>query len=136
MLLYKNEKKQLDLAKIIIEIPLNKLSNEDFPTDFICRVKQEKGYDKVKFIVDSNTGKILNEGFPKNLNLYIKQKVKDRGIYTLLDSNDNELFKIEDYVPDFLPNEYGDYIELQIENGFITNWIKHENIYLENYIED
>ena len=132
MLLYKNEQKQLDLAKIIIEIPLNKLSNEYFPNDFICRVKQEKGYDKVKFIVDSNTGKILNEGFPTNLNLHIKQKVRDSGIYTLLDSNDNELFKIEDYVPNFLPNEYGDYINLKIENGLITNWIKNKSICLEN----
>lgn len=132
MLIYANETKLLNLSKVLIDIPV-RYGNEEIPNDFPCRFKQDNDYDRIKLVVDSNTGRILNKDFPVDFKFEIDTKVCDEGIYILLDANDNELFKIKDYVPDFLPNEYGDYINLKIENGFITNWIKeNKTIYIEN----
>jgi len=47
-------------------------------------------------------------------------KVVDTGVYTLITKDDR--LTIYDYVPDCIPNEYGDYIDLDVKDGKVTNW--------------
>ncbi len=52
-------------------------------------------------------------------------KLRDEGTYTFHDSDGNCLLEVDsEYVPDFFPNESGDYIELiiDVETGQIRDW--------------
>ena len=57
-------------------------------------------------------------------NLYCK--VCDAGVYTLFDEDGQTIAIRAGYVPHgIVPGEYGDYIDLKInEQGIITNWPK------------
>lgn len=46
-----------------------------------------------------------------------RTKVCDTGTYALLDDNYNVIKKIQDYVPAIIPNDYGDYINLNFDGG-------------------
>lgn len=75
----------------------------------------------LKVVFDS--GEVV--GWPKaqdwNLDIYLK--VVDTGTYRLLDPDGNILSEIQDYVPRLVPNEFGDYVDLKInDDGFIDNW--------------
>jgi len=99
-----------------------------------------------KAYIDIDTGYILNWTTDKNFSEFknivgsdkiykLFLKVVDRGIYKILDSNFKVLFEINDYVPNFIPNEFGDYVDLKIEvdTGKIINFNK--NMLLEYNFE-
>jgi hypothetical protein len=93
--------------------------NEDMPFDFPHR-KNDNLWD---IVVDLDTGIIRN--WPK-LAAEVFMKVVDGGSYYLFDACGNQLAAIEeDYVPDCIPQQYGDYINFNIkENGKIEGWEK------------
>lgn len=81
----------------------------------------------IELLIDYKTGKILNE--EKNINYYLHLKVCDEGEYFLLDENKKEIFKKDSYIPNCIPNLYGDYIELDIKDNIIKNWKVDYNFY-------
>jgi len=72
--------------------------------------------------IDIESGKILDWEQGKTLDFYLK--VVDMGFYYLLSPDKETVGSIlGDYVPDCLPQEYGDYVDFEInESGFIANW--------------
>ncbi|MEH6451314.1 MAG: hypothetical protein V7765_21815 [Oleispira sp.] len=65
-------------------------------------------------VYDIESGVI--DGWPKDECLEIHEKVCDGGSYYLLDKDGNELSSIiENYVPDCVNNEYGDYLIISID---------------------
>ena len=74
--------------------------------------------------IDIESGRIVHWEQGKTLNFYLK--VVDMGFYYLLSSSGEVVASIlGDYVPDCLPQEYGDYVDFEIdESGLITNWKK------------
>ncbi|MCK9415515.1 hypothetical protein M0Q97_02515 [Candidatus Dojkabacteria bacterium] len=114
--------KEINIKKVRIEAAITH-GDDEIPYDFPLR----KG-DMWIATIDIDEGKILNWTGGKE-HLFIK--VCDMGSYYLLDENDNEvIIKEEDYVPnDLIPGEYGDYIDLYInETGTITNWYSQPSL--------
>ena len=60
-------------------------------------------------------------------------KISDHFSASLLDKNGNSIGEYSGYVPDFIPNEYGDYltIKVDVESGRIINWKRPTNEELE-----
>jgi len=107
------------VSVIEVDVPV-RYGTEDIPSDFPLRVG-----DRWKAFIDLKTGQISDWPKGKSGNLYMK--VVDEGTYTLWDDDGKVVKKIEDcYVPNTLiPGEYGDYIDLKInDEGIITNWKK------------
>lgn len=75
-------------------------------------------------VVDVETGRI--QDWNRSGEFSLCDKVRDQGTYELLSPSGSVVGRIEEnYVPNRLvPGEYGDYIELQIKDGVITNWPK------------
>lgn len=76
-------------------------------------------------VININTGQICNfVAQNKETALYIK--ASDNGEYGLHSKNMKCLRRFRGYVPNkLLPGEFGDYIELNVnETGLITNWLK------------
>jgi len=97
-------------------------ADDDMPTNFPLLNKSQW-----KATVEVDTGKII--GWPEGEERHMHIKVCDAGIYTLLDSNLKELSKIDGYVPRIVPNEYGDYIVMDIDkNGYIKQWNKKPDV--------
>lgn len=102
---------------------------EEIPNNFPGRTGQVWVAD---ILID--TGEILN--WPKGrAKESIHLTVKDGGVYILLgpiteEPCIKEHARLEDgYVPHCLiPGKYGDTIEIDIENGIITNWPKQPNL--------
>lgn len=114
---------EVDVKFVVIDVPV-KYDEEDMPNDFPFR-----SGDQWRIVVDIETGKI--QGWPKGVIGDLYMKVTDGGSYILQDAQNSELACIvEDYVPHgVVPGEYGDYIELDIdENGIITNWPKEPDV--------
>lgn len=116
----------IEIKSILLDLPI-RYDDEDIPFDFPCRVAgsnlNSDNYDRLKLLIDINTGEILTPEFPKDFKYKIDtMKVCDEGIYILYGNQDQEIARHECYVPRCVPNEYGDYVNLDIENGFITNW--------------
>ena len=87
------------------------------------------GVLRLHVIID--TGEIINWPKGKGWSLDVSLKVTDTGIYTLLDRfGDNVGGISQNYVPHgLIPGEYGDYVDLKInDQGFITNWPKEPNV--------
>jgi hypothetical protein len=113
----------VDVARVEITVPV-RYDEEDMPNDYPFRHG-----DVWKIIVDANTGEIRD--FPKDAkydkDLYMK--VCDEGTYVLKSASGFDLFADPNhYVPAFVPNEYGDYIDFKIKNGVITNWKSDINV--------
>ena len=108
-------KKEIEVWAIRIHVPVH-YEEQDIPNDFPLR--RGKIWEAT-VLVDS--GKILD--WPKGKSGSIEMKVCDSGRYTLLDPCFREIKGRHDYVPNLIPGEYGDYIDLKInEEGFVTNW--------------
>lgn len=96
---------------------------EDMPNDY-----PHRSGDTWNITIDIDTGMIRDwpEGVePRELNM----NVFDEGTYSLLavkEPNGPEFVLaklVNEYVPNCLPNDYGDYITFDIDgNGVITNW--------------
>lgn len=116
-----------DIKFLKIDVPV--MYDDEIPEDFPCREKSKHGWDRWKIIVDVETGQIIN--FPKDIDYNFFAKPVDSGSYYLLDKNKNIIASIEDnYVPNkAIPDSdgYGDYINLNISKGYITNWYKSPN---------
>lgn len=108
---------QVEIRYIEIEVPV-RYGTEQMSEDFPFR----KG-DMWRVIVNIDTGKI--QDWPAGVSRDLSMKVVDGGSYRLMDADRGVVAAIEqDYVPhSVVPGEYGDYIELDIqEDGTIANW--------------
>lgn len=125
--------------KITVEIPVKFVQitipvrsypvGEDMPKDAPLRVLDTWGA-----VIDLESKKVADWPIGKTLEFY--SKAFDSGIYCLLDAEGKEIAKIEGYVPNkFLPGNYGDYLDLNIdENGIVTNWL--ENASIEEFMKN
>ena len=78
--------------------------------------------DHFPILINLKTFKIENLPDVHIRPFYIEDKVIDTGTYTLLDKNKKILSIYEGYIPKMVPNEWGDYLNLDIDkNGNITN---------------
>lgn len=86
--------------------------------------------------IELSTGRIVD--WPHGLKFKLYLKVCDSGRYHLMD--DGVIIKtIFDYVPDFIPNKWGDYLDFDIdENGVILNWDTPDSIIemIEEYLNE
>lgn len=73
----------------------------------------------------------------KTLQIHIK--IRDNFSCTLVDQDGEDICEqLDDYVPDFMPGEhFGDYIylDIDIDSGQVTNWVKPDVEQLQNWIE-
>ena len=114
---------KIDIKFVVIDVPV-KSDEEDMPNDFPFRTG-----DRWRIVVDIESGQIVD--WPKGVISAGYMKVTDGGTYRLLDSQQAQHAAIEEnYVPHgVVPGNYGDYIELDIdENGIITNWPKKPDV--------
>jgi hypothetical protein len=122
---------EIDIKYVKVHLPV-RYNDEDMPYDFPLR-----DGDWWDALIDIDLGKIIDWPQGKTGSFYMK--VCDEGSYYLLDANHKDIAKIEvDYVPNqLLPprNEYGDYVNLKIdETGIITNWYSHPSF--ENFFPE
>jgi hypothetical protein len=110
------KKCEIDVQVVRISVPV-RYEEEDIPNDFPLR-----NLDIWQGTVNIETGQILE--WPKGQSGNLQMKVTDSGVYVLLDSEREVIEELCCYVPHGLvPGEYGDYINLEInEDGVITNW--------------
>ena len=59
------------------------------------------------------------------MKLILSAKCRDMCYVRIEDSEHNVLHEHDGYVPDYIPNDFGDYVELEIdpETGVILNWV-------------
>ena len=111
--------KEVDVKRVRMDVAV-RYDDEDMPYDFPFRTN-----DMWLVTIDIDSGQIVD--WPKGIAHDLYMKVTDNGSYYLMDDEGNTVASIEDnYVPNSLiPGEYGDYIDLKIdENGIIKNWPK------------
>jgi len=111
-----NQPTEIEVDAIHCVVPV-KYGEEFMPGDFPHR----KG-DVWDITIDLETSTIRD--WPEEVFGDISMEVRDGGCYYLL-GPDGEIVATldDDYVPDCLPNECGDYFEMQIDGtGRITNW--------------
>jgi hypothetical protein len=83
--------------------------DEDIPYDFPFRVG-----NTWSVVIDLINHKILD--WPQGRSASVFMKVRDEGTYQLLDAEQKIIGEIKGYVPDFIPNEHRDYIDLEIDD--------------------
>lgn len=122
---------EVDITHIQIKVPVY-FGDEDIPNDFPLR-----NGPIWNALVEIHGGKIMEwPSDPRFAKCQLHMKVCDGGQYTLFYSDywDGEynmwpLVEKKGYVPHgVVPGSYGDYIELEIENGVITNWPKNPDV--------
>lgn len=121
----------IEITSVLIELPVD-YGDEDIPNDFPGR----KG-DTWFGLVDIDTGMIKD--WPKKYgSAQLEMKVVDTGTYTLYGPNDEEIIKIQDYVPNrLIPGDFGDYVNLHIdETGRIVNWPEPDRIDLSEFFPE
>lgn len=118
--------KEVEITHIRIQVAV-RYDEEDIPDDFPMR-----SGDVWDARVNIDTGQI--EDWPKGKSGRLSMKVCDEGTYTLYSyfgDHWDEITKLEnEYVPNrVVPGEYGDYIDLDIdENGIIKNWFREPDV--------
>ena len=107
----------IEIKVLRIDIPFRRL-NEDEAVYF--RLPQDS--ENVRIFIDIDEGRII--GWPEGKTLHLQSKVIDEGAYVLFDEEEKEAGRIDDnYIPDLIPNYYGDYLNLKINSdGVIENW--------------
>lgn len=123
-----NVKQEVEIKYVVIDIEpryIGDSEDDDMPSNFPL-LNEAKTQWRAK--VDIDTG-IIQE-WPQGDAREMFVKVCDAGIYSLIDAQDNEVAKLDGYVPHgVVPGEYGDYVSLVIdENGRITNWPKSPDV--------
>lgn len=110
---------EIDIAYLRIEVPYD--SDDEIP-EYI-----HEGRNTLVFLIDLDRRKVVDWPEGNSYDLFLK--VRDSGTYTLLDPHMGELACIDqDYVPDCVPGEYGDYVELCIESdGTVKNLPRKPN---------
>ena len=108
---------EIDAKFVNIEVAV-RYGTEDIPQDFPGR-KGDMWYG----CIDIDEGRLLD--WPNGVAGVLAMKVTDSGTYELLDADREFIESInQGYVPnELIPGEYGDYIDLQIDDaGMISNW--------------
>lgn len=107
---------EVEVGFIVMELPIYH-GNEDIPEDFPGR-----DGDLLTLTVNIDTKEVI--GWPDGQSASLCIKVNDGGVYTIQDSEGKEIGnEYRDYVPDCVPNAYGAYVEMEIdENGVVTDW--------------
>ena len=116
---------EIEISHVRIEVPV-RYEEEVIPNDFPLRDGK-----MWRATVELDTGKIVEWPEDKPEEYFLSLKVCDEGIYKLIDPNGNQEGRTSpgDYVPHgVIPGEYGDYINLEIEGGIITNWPKKPDV--------
>lgn len=120
--------REIAITHIKLTLPIL-YGEEDVPNDFPLR-----NLNVWSAFINIDTGQIVDWPInPRFQQCVLRMKVRDSGIYTLYRFYNDYLEKIseiyEDYVPHgVVPGEYGDYVELIIDNGIITNWPKNPDV--------
>ena len=116
------DSKEIEIKYVRVLLPVN-FGEEHIPNDFPHR----KG-DEWEAVIDIDTGVILDwPEDPRFQKCNLSMKVCDEGLYYLL-KQDRTIAAVisDDYVPHgVIPGKYGDYVNLNIEHGRITNWPTH-----------
>ena len=125
--------KEVELVAIVINISPRYIGDgddDDMPTDFPLLNENKTAWIAC---VDIDTGKIHDwpDGDAREMHV----KVCDAGTYKLFDDEGNVVAEKQGYVPSIVPNDYGDYVVLSInENGVITNWDSSASI--DDFFDD
>lgn len=105
---------EVDVDAIRCVLPC-RYEDEDIPYDFPFRKK-----DVWEVVLDVNTGKIRDWPGPE---ARVSMKVFDCGCYYLLSGDKVVGGSESDYVPDCIPQRYGDYIDFDIAaDGTLRGW--------------
>ena len=127
-------KKTVEIRSVKIDISpryIGDSDDDDLETNFPLL-----NDEKLSWIAEVNidTGQIA--GWPIGENREMSVKVCDAGTYSLIDASGEIVAIKEGYVPNgVVPGEYGDYVDLKIdENGMITNWPNSPDI--SEFFED
>ena len=117
--------KEIEISTILVTLPV-RYGEEDIPNDFPLR---DGDIWKARINVDSG----VIENWPQNPRFQqcsLNMKVCDEGTYRLLDVDGKNVASIEqNYVPNgVIHGGYGDYVELNIDGGRITNWPKRPDL--------
>jgi hypothetical protein len=119
--------KEVDIKAVLIDIApryIGDRDDDDMPTDFPLLSENK---DAWRASVNIDTGEIANWPIGDARKMHVK--VCDAGIYKLIDVDGNIVAEKDGYVPDVVPNDYGDYVVLNInENGVIDNWNSNASI--------
>lgn len=117
----------VEVTHVRIFLPV-KYDEDDMPNDFPFR----KG-ESWAITVEADTGKIV--GWPQGKTADLYMKVTDGGSYFLLGEDGKVIAALEqDYVPDCIPGEYGDYIIFVIDaDGVIADWVQ---VFEREQVED
>lgn len=121
MLATVNVPKQIKINFVQITFPVR--ASDGIPADFPMRTG-----NTWSAFVKIDSGEIVNWPTGKSGEIY--EKVRDSGSYALI-TEEGERFELyQEYVPHgVVPGEYGDYVELKIdETGRITNWPKDPDV--------
>lgn len=115
-------KKEIDVKFLRVEIPIR--FEEDMPADFPGRTADNCW----EALIDLDTHRIVGWPDGQHETLYIK--VCDSGGYTLYGPEHNKITEADGiYVPAVLPNEYADYLNLEIAaDGTIVNWPRNPDL--------
>ncbi len=115
---------ELDIALVRISIPVRDEPVED--GGMLPNFPFRRGNTWTATVaIDTGRIQLWNE----RGTFWLFEKVVDQGTYELLDVDGDVLATIEnDYVPNgVVPGQYGDYVDLKIVDGVITNWPKQPN---------
>jgi hypothetical protein len=116
---------EVDVRTARLVLPLRypgEVRPENAP-DFPGRVEPAHGrWAALEYTIDVDTGRIRD--WPQGREAKLHLKVCDEGSYFLYDAAGDPVYTLAgDYVPGWVPGEWGDYVELDIDAaGVITNW--------------
>lgn len=123
---------EIDIAFVRCDLPV-RYEEEDMPNNYPLR-----SGDVWNIVINADTGQILD--WPKGTTPRgLFMKVCDEGCYYLVDRLGNTIWSREqNYVPSFIPGEYGDYIKFEIDSdGVIANWKDRFTAErLQDYLDD
>jgi hypothetical protein len=114
---------EIEVTAVKVEVAV-RYGTDDIPKNFPLR-----DGDMWRGTIDIESGKILEWPADKPEHHCLNMKVCDCGKYSLL-APDGDVVELRDgYCPnDLIPGEYGDYIDLEIKNGIVTNWYKRPSL--------
>jgi len=116
---------KINVKSLLVEVPVYDFYDgeyDDLP---------KKVGEMWNFVIDIDSGTIIEWNHPEKYRVFLK--VCDGGRYTLLDDLGKPVAEpIENYVPKCIPNEYGDYIDINIlPHGIIVEWDCSNNDFSE-----
>ena len=109
-------RQKFEVATVEVDVPV-RYEDEDIPFDAPMRTGNQW-----TVTIDANTGIIAN--WPQGKTLDVHMKVVDEGNYYVKGPQGEIIVSCEeDYVPRWVPGEYGDYVVMTIdERGHIKEW--------------